>query len=140
LADEKDKNEKTSSPEKIKLSGKKPTKKTIDLNPMIPHVKGEIRESRDLDRIDQLIRAGLGDMGRVSFYRRAIHSPDQAVRNVQLREYVGTVLDRLVEIILNDPTLFNRVKLTLMHRGKGLAEDHVEDVIQAALRLRQNHK
>lgn len=124
---------------KVQLSKKK-GKPAIDLNPTIPGDK-EIKEGAgDSARLDQLIRDGLGDKNNWSQYRRALSDPDDAVNNVQLRPLVGKALEKLLDLIMDDSTLYNRIRQVLLkERHEEIRDNTLHDtVIEAAVRRRQS--
>lgn len=104
-------------------SGKKPVKKKklsqcIDLDPQLPRVN----EDRDTGRVDFLIKHGLGDPSKITYYRRAIQDPRASVASALYREYVGEVLDEILDLIFEDQVTYNRIRTQLMSR-KPLTEE-----------------
>lgn len=91
-----------------------------------------MRESVD-ERIDQLIRYGLGDPAKLAFYRAALQNPRESVNSAVYRRYVGDTLANLLQIILSDQSLFLRVRTVLQQRKRQLTH---EDVVLAAMELR----
>lgn len=92
------------------------------------------RESVD-ERVDYLIRIGLGDPAKLAYYRQAIDDPRSAVKSALYREMVADVLSKLMTAVLSDPILFNRVKTLLLSRGRALT---LEQVVAAGMELRSN--
>ena len=99
-----------------------------------PNAYKPLKEQMD-ERIDMLIRLGIGDPGKISFYRTAMQDPAMAVGSATYRPYAGHALASLLQVILSDTSLFNRV-LTVLRTHRGNMQ--MEDVIQAALQMRQN--
>ena len=111
------------SPRKVKSA-------FVDLEP----TTHPLREDQS-EMLDQLIRAGLGDLGRSSQFKRALQDPSSSVRDSQLRNLVAESLSRLIGLVLEDQNLFVRVRTILQREGRRhFAEG--EDPILAALRLR----
>lgn len=107
---------------------KRRVKSFVDLTPTTE----EIRESVD-ERLDELIRYGLGDQSHLAFYRQALSDPRSSVNNVQYRKYVGESLARLLELILSDQALFVRVRTLLQTRGRSMTN---EELSLMAVRVR----
>jgi hypothetical protein len=63
--------------------------------------------------VDYLIRLGLGDMDRLSYYRQALMDPKKANQTPYLRKYVAEILDLILNIIFEDPQMYNRVRTKL---------------------------
>ncbi len=127
-----EKKESGTQPAKIK---KKKLAACIDLDPQHPRIE----ESREVPRIDLLIRAGLGEADQIVYYRRAMQDPHSVVTNPVYREMVAEVLDELLEIVFDDQVLFNRVRQNLETKNrKVLREETVsyDRVVQALNRPR----
>lgn len=102
-------------------------KSFVEIDPNI-----NLREQVD-ERIDQLIRYGLGDPAKLAFYRKALENPRSAVQSQVYRDYVGTALENLLQLILSDQTLFYRIRTVLQQRRVQL---HREDVNSVAMSIR----
>lgn len=92
------------------------------------------RESVD-ERLDYLIRIGLGDPAKLAYYRTALSDPRAAVLSALYRDMAAHALSRLIELVLSDPILYNRLRTLLLARGSSMT---VESVIEAGLELRSN--
>jgi hypothetical protein len=68
------------------------------------------------DKIEKLLRVGLGDINKISMYRKALSDPDAAVKTTVLRKYIVDVLDKLLDIIEDDNVLYQRLLANLMKR------------------------
>lgn len=127
MKDEK-KDEKPSGP-KPPHSKKKVLGSHVDMEPT---AYATLREGVD-DRIDTLIRLGLGDVSKLSFYRQVASAPRRAVDIANLRPLAGEMLERLLGLIVSDQQLYLRLRAVLSSKKK-LHE--TGDVVAAALALR----
>jgi hypothetical protein len=105
-----------------KKPAKKKTKSVIEMDPIIPQHRPDLKESADQWKIDTLIRLGLGDANHLAFYRQVFADPQYAVQSGTLRRYVALALHHLSDIVLNDSILYNRVRLLLEQRKPKLSE------------------
>jgi hypothetical protein len=62
------------------------------------------------ERIDQLMRAGLADRDSLQQYKKALSDPELAKRYSVVRDKAFDMLDKLIDVIANDPTIFYRAK------------------------------
>lgn len=62
------------------------------------------------DRIDQLLRAGLADRDSLMQYKKALNDPELAKRYSLLRDKAFDMLNKLIDTIATDPTIFYRAK------------------------------
>lgn len=62
------------------------------------------------ERIDQLMRAGLADRDSIQQYKKALSDPELAKRYSVVRDKAFDMLDKLIDVIANDPTIFYRAK------------------------------
>lgn len=108
--------------------GLRKIKSFVDTSPLLYPIKEAVDE-----RLDQLIRFGLGDPSKIAFYRQALSDPKSAVNSATYRQYVGEALSKLLTVILSDPTLYLRVRTLLQTRGRGPMT--LEDVALAAMNL-----
>ena len=76
-----------------------------------------------MQRVDLLIRLGVGDPTRIWYYRAAIMDPEAAVKSPTLRKYVGEVLERVLDILFSDAQAFNRFRAILQKQDKPRGED-----------------
>jgi len=91
-------------------------KKFVIINP--PLSGDKMNESRSLQKIDYLIRLGLGNQDHLSYYRQAMSDPKKAVVNPNLRKYVAEILDDVLNIIFNDSQTYNRLRTLLQKDHK----------------------
>lgn len=117
-------------PAEPRHSSRKVKNSFIDLEP----VAGPLKESHSA-LIDQLIRAGMGDIGQMSLYRRAIENPREAVNNPQLRGPISEVVSRVIDLVLEDRDLFLRLRTLLERRGRHHFGEGIDPVVEA-MRLR----
>lgn len=104
-----------------------------------PPMQGEknamMMEARSQSKVDYLIRLGLGDMDRLSYYRQALMDPKKANQVPYLRKYVAESFDLILDIIFEDAQMYNRVRTKLqanlpqggVRAGVTKIEDAVED-------------
>lgn len=95
---------------------KKRTGSVIDLNPTVPtHVSEEYNQNK----LDRLIRLGLGDQQHLSYYRAAMNDPEGTVNSILYRPYVAKALDNLLDLIFDDPVTYNRIQMALQQKHGG---------------------
>jgi len=79
----------------------------------------EINEgNRPIDKVDWLIRAGIGTTKELPYYRQALLNPHSTIQNTLYRPYVAEALDNLLDVIMNDSTVFYRIQNQLLHSKK----------------------
>ncbi len=114
---------------------KKKASPDIELEPKLatPEDKRVISEAtRPTTQVDYMINLGLGDRSKLNFYRKAIQDPRGSVRNPQYREYVGEVLETLLDLIWQDNQMYTRLR-SLLQKNKGLSRVAEEALEQKAL-------
>lgn len=62
------------------------------------------------DKLDQLMRAGLADRDSINLYRKALADPEYAKKYSVLRDKAFDMLDKLIDTITTDQTIFFRTK------------------------------
>lgn len=97
-----------------KAAPKVDPRKFVEINPKLSSEKRMV-ESRSQTKIDYLIRLGLGDQDRLTFYRQVMADPGKANQTPYLRKYVAEVLDLLLDLIFNDTVMYNRLHTKLQH-------------------------
>lgn len=68
------------------------------------------------DKLEKLLRIGLGDKDRLNQYRKALSNPTSAVNTVVLRKYIVDVLDKLLKLVTDDPVMYQRVVANLQKK------------------------
>lgn len=88
---------------------------------------------RSNQRIDYLVRLGLvSEPEKLLWYRKVFQSPKQAVKEFNLRPYVGETLEGLVDLIFNDDLLYNRIRTLLSRKKmKTLPNNMTEDALRS---------
>ena len=78
-------------------------------------------------RVDYALKMGLAkDRNKLSYYRRVIADPGQAVKDPVLRPYVAEVLECLVKLAFTDPAMWARMKTVLTKRSQLHEETETE--------------
>lgn len=90
-----------------------PRKYVVINPPMVGDRNQPVTESRSQTQIDYLIRLGLGDQDRLNFYRQVMTNPKKANEVPYLRKYVSETLDLVLNMIFEDPQMYNRVRTKL---------------------------
>jgi hypothetical protein len=99
---------------KNKIIQKVDPKKFVIINPPLHNTeKTNVNEARTQSQIDYLIRLGLGDMDRLTYYRQVFTNPQKANQTPYLRKYVAETLDLVLDIIFSDAQTYNRVRTKL---------------------------
>lgn len=62
------------------------------------------------DKIDKLLKAGLADKSSVQQYKKALENPELAKKYSVLRDKAFEMLDKLIDTITLDPTIYFRTK------------------------------
>ena len=78
------------------------SQETVDL-----FIDAVLTEQLD-DKLEKLLRVGMGDKDQLNKYRQALSNPDSAVRTVVLRKYIVDVLDKLMKLVTDDPVMYQR--------------------------------
>lgn len=60
-----------------------------------------------------LVRSGLGGEGDMNAVMRALKDPESAMKNPAQREKILTVMQQLLDIVVNDPTVLSKTKTAL---------------------------
>ena len=60
-----------------------------------------------------LVRRGLGGEGDMNAVMRALKDPESAMKNPAQREKILTVMQQLLDIVVNDPTVLSKTKTAL---------------------------
>jgi hypothetical protein len=104
-----------------------------------------LEESRSAQKINYLIQLGLGsEKSKLNMYRRVLSDPRSAVANQITRQYTAEVLEKLLDMIFNDSTLWNRTKTLLQRKHSksisSLREDISEDGMRALISKSNEHE
>jgi hypothetical protein len=125
----------------LKSAGKKPTKKNlrrgdaeIVVAPELPtRFENMVDESRGraaarpTAKLDYLVKIGLGDKRYITFYRNALKDPSICVNNATYRPVVARLLNELLDIIMGDPVLYNRLRMQLLEHPPDQGENEVPE-------------
>lgn len=84
---------------------------------------------RTQTRIDFLIRSGLAaNPDKLAWYRKVFADPEKSVKDFNLREPVGDVLERLLHLVFSDDVIYNRIRTLLLRRkSKSLSHKMSEE-------------
>jgi hypothetical protein len=78
-----------------------------------------ISHAKPIDRITMLLQAGLtDDLRKLAYYRIAMQDPTVGFNNIIYRTAAAHVLDKLLDYVLNDTALFNRIRQLLQADNK----------------------
>ena len=102
----------------------------------IERVQLPLNESnRSTTKMDYLVRIGLGhDTSRLSFYRKVMLNPQQAVNQQNLRVYVAEILDHLLDHVFNDTIIWNRLKTLLIRENQKVISALSEEISDSGFR------
>jgi len=67
-------------------------------------------DSRLTPKLDVLLRLGLVKSKDISKYRQALKSGDRALINVELRKKLTDIMDKLINLSIKDPAIYNRLR------------------------------
>jgi hypothetical protein len=74
---------------------------------------------KDLGKIMWLLQSGLcPNQLDLPYYKQVMLNPERTVQNVAYRDIVGRILNTLVDIVLNDPIIFQKVLQDLGGRSR----------------------
>jgi hypothetical protein len=105
----------------------------ILLNPVLPTRFEDVvdeshkRPKRPTQRCDFLVKMGLGDIEHLTWYRNALQDPSICINSAQYRPVVAEVLDQLLDLILADPVLYNRLRMQLLQNREREQSEEVDD-------------
>lgn len=68
------------------------------------------------DKIEKLLRVGLGDVDKISQYRKALSDTETAVKTVVLRKYIVDVLEKFLKLVTDDTVLYQRILANLQKK------------------------
>ena len=92
--------------------------------------------SNNQSKIDVLIRLIAARPEKLQYYRQIFSKPSQAIKDFNIRPYAGEVIDDLVDIILSDEVVYNRIR-TILTRKKskksGIHEDAMKSLIEKSV-------
>ena len=81
------------------------------------------------EKIEKLIRIGLGDKNQLSKVRQALSDPSAAANTVVLRKYIVDTLNKLMKLVTDDAVVYQRIVATLMKK-RNLKESAVTVAIR----------
>lgn len=92
---------------------------------------------RPMNKVDFLIKTGLGDKDRLYLYRKVIANPSVGVTDPILRPILAEVADQLLDLIFSDNQLWIRL-YTLLQRQHGSKRER-EDLKKSRSWLSEEH-
>lgn len=88
-------------------------------------------------KTQQLVRLGVAGDDEISQVMRALRDPEAAMKNPKLRETILNIMQRLMDIVINDPTALSRTKSAL--RKEELDASDIE-TLKEAKKMMKNSK
>lgn len=71
------------------------------------------------DKINQLLQAGLAkNLKRIDYYRVVMMNPRSSLNTTVYRNLAADILDTLVDQVLNDSVLYNRLRQNLLVKNR----------------------
>jgi hypothetical protein len=93
-----------------------------------------ISNSKPVSRIDTLIQDGLGhDLRRLPYYRIVMTDPHAGFYNTIYREYAVEIMNNLLNYVLNDSQMFNRLRQLLQAEHPSLSKKAFESLMTKAV-------
>lgn len=80
---------------------------------------------RPMNKIDFLIKLGLGDPDKLYLYRRVLANPKEGTEVPMLRPILADVTDQLLDLIFSDNQLWTRL-YTLLQRSRGSERERAQ--------------
>lgn len=77
------------------------------------------------DKMDKLLRLGLGNPSKIRQYQQALEDPSGAMKYSAMREHIVDVLNKLVAIIEGDSAIYQRIYDSLTKRLRNPAKPSV---------------
>lgn len=90
------------------------------------------------DKMEKLLRLGLGDKDKLNQFRQALKNPEQAGKYSVLRKHLLKMLDKLSDLVTDDPTVFQKSKAKLQ-KERDYPEKKESDKVEEAL-VRKSEK
>ena len=90
------------------------------------------------EKMEKLLRLGLGDKDKLNQFRQALKNPDQAGKYAVLRKHLIKMLDKLADLVTDDPTVFQKSKAKLQ-KERDYPEKKESDKVEEAL-IRKSDK
>jgi hypothetical protein len=90
------------------------------------------------DKMEKLLRLGLGDKDKLNQYRQALKNPDQAGKYAVLRGHLIKMLDKLSKLVTDDPTVYQKSKAKLQ-KERDYPEKKESDKVEESL-VRKSEK
>jgi hypothetical protein len=90
------------------------------------------------EKMEKLLRLGLGDKDKLNQFRQALKNPEQAGKYSVLRKHLLTMLDKLSDLVTDDPTVFQKSKAKLQ-KERDYREKKESDKVEESL-IRKSQK
>lgn len=84
------------------------------------------------EKMEKLLRLGLGDKDKLNQFRQALKNPEQAGKYAVLRKHLLSMLDKLSDLVTDDPTVFQKSKAKLQ-KERDYPEKKESDKVEEAL-------
>lgn len=97
-----------------------------------------MQTTKPLNQIDQLLKDGLcPDIQKINWYRQVLQNPQGSFNNTIYRNIAGEVFDKLLNYVLNDSILFNRLRQDLLadHLNKRAFENIQRKAIENGIQF-----
>lgn len=88
------------------------------------------------DKMEKLLRLGLGDKNKLNQYRQALKDPENSAKYVVLRKHLLKMLDKLAKLVTDDPTVFQKSKAKLQKERD--YEEKDEKKVEESLQRKAN--
>lgn len=83
------------------------------------------------EKVNKLLKLGLADQDKINQYKQALANPEQAGKYSVLRKHLIKMLDRLFDLVTDDPTVFQKTKATLQRdRDYDKQDKKVEEALK----------
>jgi hypothetical protein len=134
---DRDPNPRKSKKRPSKLSLRRGPDASIEIDPILPtrFESYESRRERPTQKCDYLCKIGLAgdDLKHLTWYRTVLKDPDVCINNASMRPVAANVLNRILDLVFDDPVLYNRIRLRLLaHREHEQFEDVDDELARYA--------
>ena len=86
------------------------------------------------DKMEKLLRLGLGDKDKLNQFRQALKNPEQSGKYAVLRKHLLSMLDKLSSLVTDDPTVFQKTKAKLQKERDYPEKKESEKVEESLIR------